>query len=65
MPTYEFDVYVHIHGEVEADDDIETPDGLEDFIFPDGYEGEILDISKTARFGSEGYLRRIDDGEDG
>ena len=64
MPTYDFDVFVHICGTVDTDEEIESEDDLVDFIFPDGYEGEIWGISTTPpRFSRDGYLTRTDDEE--
>ena len=40
---YEFDLYIHIHGTIDAESDSDSD--MIDAIFPDGYEGEILGVA--------------------
>ena len=64
MSTVRFDLYVHIGGEVDVDDKPDTPNDLLDAIFPDGWEGEVYDVTTCPRFCSEGYMEVSDDGEE-
>lgn len=59
MKEIEFDVYVHITGIVEAES-VNDRD-LIDAIFPDGYEGEIDEVSICPRFPTEGFIHAVEE----
>ncbi len=61
MQEIEFDVYVHITGVVEAESTKERD--LIDAIFPNGYEGEIDDVSICPRFSIEGFIHTVEEEE--
>lgn len=61
IKTIEFDVYVHIHGIVEAKSDEDAD--LLDAIFPDGCEGEVDSIFTDPSFMPKGYIRCTDEEE--
>ena len=56
----EFNLYVNIHGEVEVEDYEGDPNELLDAIFPDGWEGEVLDTFTDPQFMSKGYIEVTD-----
>lgn len=61
MQEIEFDVYVHITGIVEAES-VNDRD-LIDAIFPNGYVGEVDDVSICPRFPTEGFIHAVEEEE--
>ena len=61
-PEYEFDLYVHIRGTVEADSGDEL--ALLDAIMPDGCEGEIMGVTTNPQFYTNGYIKMVRDDEE-
>ena len=53
MYEVDFDLTIHIRGTVYPDDEPSTEYDLLDSIFPDGWEGEILDARGTFDVGDE------------
>ena len=45
MVRVEFDMFVHIAGEVEMDKAPAVPADLVDAVFPDGFQGELLGVT--------------------
>lgn len=64
MKTVDFDVYVHIAGSVEVEETPDTPDDLLDAIFPDGWEGEVMDVTTKPHFYPDGYMEVQGEDED-
>lgn len=67
MPSYDYNLFVHIHGSVETDEEIENANDLVDFIFSSGVEGEceVLDASiNPPIYASVGYIERTDKEEE-
>ena len=52
----DFDLYVNISGEVEVEDYHGDPNELLDAIFPDGWEGEVMDTFTDPQFMPKGYV---------
>lgn len=59
MQEIEFDIYVHITGIVEAESAKDAD--LIDAIFPDGYVGEIDEVSTWPRFPEEGFIHVLEE----
>lgn len=57
MYEVRYDVYVHIRGAVEMDEELQCDLALLDYIFPDGWEGEIDDITTCPHYPTEGYIK--------
>jgi hypothetical protein len=56
MYEVRYDVYVHIRGAVEMEEELQYDGDLLDYIFPDGWEGEIDDITTCPHYPTEGYI---------
>lgn len=63
MKEVDFNIYVNISGVVEVDEYDGDPNELLDAIFPDGWEGEIMDTFIDPQFMPNGYIEvtEIDD----
>ncbi len=57
MKKVEFDLYIHIVGEYETDEEISSPNDLTDAIFDEEADFEIYDITDDVRFASNGYFK--------
>lgn len=62
MKTCDFDLYLHIRGSVETEDD--SDDALLEAIFSNNYCVEIDDITEYPTFCSKGYRNYTVDDED-
>lgn len=51
-----YHLYVDINGEVEVEDYGGDPNELLDAIFPDGWDGEVMDVFTDPSFMSKGYI---------
>ncbi len=58
--TIEFNLYIHICGEVETEEYNGDPNELLDTILPNGWEGEIWDVTTDPSFMSKGYVKVTD-----
>ena len=56
MTEVDFSLYVNISGVVEVDEYNGDPNELLDAIFPDGWEGEIMDTFIDPQFMPKGYI---------
>lgn len=63
MKEVDFNLYVNISGVVEVDEYDGDPNELLDAIFPDGWEGEIMDTFIDPQFMPKGYIE-VTEGED-
>lgn len=56
-----YNLYIHIGGVVDVDDFPQSPEDLLDAIFPDGWDGEIYDVTTSApHYGTDGYMEVIE-----
>ncbi len=65
MYKVEYDLYIHVRGEIDGLDYKPTaPDDILDEIIPDECTEEILSIVKDPSFAPKGYMTVIDEGDD-
>lgn len=56
-PEYDFDLYIHIRGTVEAESADEWD--LLDAIMPDGCGGEIMGVTTNPQYCTKGYIEMV------
>lgn len=61
MKEVSFDLYINISGSVEVNEYNDDPNELLDAIFPNGWEGEIMDTFIDPQFMPKGYIEVTED----